>query len=37
MEGPSTIDPVHVNGILTTLLREGITERINIRRDLLYC
>ncbi len=37
MEGHSTIERVHVNGSLTTLLRKGITERINIRRDLLYC
>ncbi len=37
MEGPSTIDRVQVNGDLTTFLRKGITERINIRRDLSYC
>jgi hypothetical protein len=37
MEGPSTIKCVHVNGNLIILLHEGITERINIRRDLLYC
>ncbi len=37
MEGPSTIERIHVNGNLTTLLREGITERINIHRDLSYC
>jgi hypothetical protein len=36
-EGPYTIEHVHVNGNLTILLREGITERINIRRILLYC
>ncbi len=36
-EGPSTIEHVHVNGILTTLLRKGITECINICRDLSYC
>jgi hypothetical protein len=36
-EGPSTIEPVHVKGNLTILLRKGITERINIRRDLLNC
>ncbi len=36
MEGPSTIEHVHVNGNLTTLLSKGITERINICRDLLY-
>jgi hypothetical protein len=37
MEGPYTIEHVHVNGNLTILLREGITERINIRRILPYC
>jgi hypothetical protein len=37
MEGPSTIERVHVNGNLITLLRKGITERINICRDLSYC
>ncbi len=36
-EGPYTIEPVHVNGNLTILLCEGITERINIRRVLLFC
>ncbi len=36
-EGPYTIDPVHVNGNLTILLREGITEHINIHRVLPYC
>jgi hypothetical protein len=35
VEGPSTIERVHVNGNLTILLSEGITERINVRRDLL--
>ncbi len=35
-EGPDTIEHVHVNGNLTILLRDGITERINIRRVLLY-
>ncbi len=30
-EGPYTIERVHINGNLTILLREGITERINIR------
>jgi hypothetical protein len=35
-EGPYTIEPVHVNGNLTILLREGITKRINIRRVLPY-
>ncbi len=37
MEGPSTIECVHVNGNLTILLRNGITENINIHRDLSYC
>ncbi len=36
MEGSYTIERIHVNGNLTILLREGITERINIRRVLLY-
>ena len=36
-EGPYTIEHVHVNGNLTILLRDGITERINIRRVLSYC
>jgi hypothetical protein len=35
-EGPYTIERVHVNGNLTILLREGITERINMQRVLLY-
>jgi hypothetical protein len=35
-EGPYTIERIHVNGNLTILLREGITECINIRRVLLY-
>ncbi len=37
MEGPSIIERVHVNDNLTTLLHKGITEHINIRRDLLHC
>ncbi len=36
MEGPYTIECVHVNGNLTILWREGITECINIRRVLQY-
>jgi hypothetical protein len=36
MEGPYTIECIHVNGNLTILLREGITERINICRVLPY-
>jgi hypothetical protein len=35
-EGPYTIECIHVNGNLTILLREGITECINIRRVLPY-
>jgi hypothetical protein len=34
MEGPYTIEHIHVNGNLTILLCERITERINIRRVL---
>jgi hypothetical protein len=37
MEGPYTIERVHVNGNLTILLREGITECIIIHRVLSYC
>ncbi len=37
IEGPFTIVRVHVNGNLIILLCEGITERINVRRDLSYC
>jgi hypothetical protein len=36
-EGPYTIECIHVNGNLTILLHEGITERINIHRVLPYC
>ncbi len=35
-EGPYTIERVHVNGNLTILLLERITERINIHRVLPY-
>jgi hypothetical protein len=35
-EGPHTIERIHINGNLTILLCEGIAERINIRRVLLY-
>jgi hypothetical protein len=35
-EVPYTIERVHVNGNLTILLREGITERNNIRRVLHF-
>ncbi len=37
MEGPYTIERIHVNGNMTILLCEVITERINIRRVLPYC
>ncbi len=36
-ESPYTIERVHVNGNLTILLCERITERINICRVLPYC
>ncbi len=36
-EGPYTIECIHINGNLTILLREGITEHIIIRRVLPYC
>ncbi len=36
-EVPYTIERIHVNGNLTILLCEGITEHINIRRVLPYC
>jgi hypothetical protein len=36
MESPYTIERIHVNGNLTILLGEGITECINIRRVLPY-
>jgi hypothetical protein len=36
-EGPYTIERIPVNGNLTILLREGITECINICRVLPYC
>jgi hypothetical protein len=35
-EGPYTIEHIHINGNLTILFCEGITEHINIRRVLLY-
>ncbi len=35
-EGPNTIEPIHVNGNLTILLCERITEHINICRVLPY-
>jgi hypothetical protein len=37
MEGPYTIERIHINGNLTILLREGITECINVCRVLPYC
>ncbi len=36
-EDPYTIERIHINGNLTILLCEGITEHINIRRVLPYC
>jgi hypothetical protein len=33
-EGPYTIERIHINGNLTIILCEGITECINIRRIL---
>ncbi len=36
-EGPYTIERIHVNGNLTILLHERITECINIHRVLPYC
>ncbi len=36
-EGPYTIEHIHVDGNLTLLLHEGITERIYIHRVLPYC
>jgi hypothetical protein len=35
-EGSNTFEHVHINGNLTILLHEGITERINIQRVLPY-
>jgi hypothetical protein len=35
-EGPYTIDCVHINGNLTIVLHEGVTECINICRVLSY-
>ena len=34
--GPYTIQRVHVNGTITIQLRQGISERINIRRVMPY-
>jgi hypothetical protein len=36
-EGPYTIERVHINGNLSIILREGVTEHIDIRRVLRYC
>ena len=36
LEGGPKKEHVHVNGNMTILLRDGITERINICRVLLY-
>ena len=35
-DGPYSIQRVHVNGNVTIQLREGVTERINIRRVKPY-
>ncbi len=35
-KGPYKIKKVHVNGTLTMELRDGVTERINIRRVIPY-
>ena len=35
-DGPFPIDKVHVNGNVTVELREGVTERLNIRRVKPY-
>ncbi len=37
MEGLYTIERIHVNGNLTILLHEGITEHINIYKVMTYC
>ena len=34
--GPYTIECIHVNGNLTIKLRDGVTERLNIRRVIPY-
>jgi len=34
--GPYSIKQVHANGTITIELREGVTERINIRRVIPY-
>jgi hypothetical protein len=36
-EAPYTIECIHLNGNLAILLRERITEHINIRKVLPYC
>ena len=35
-EGPYEVKQVHTNGTLTIQLRQGVTERINIRRLIPY-
>jgi hypothetical protein len=37
LEGHYTIECIHINGNMTLLLHEGITECINIHRVLLCC
>ena len=34
--GPYQVAQIHVNGTLTIELRQGVTERINIRRVIPY-
>ena len=34
--GPYTITQVHCNGTITIQIREGVTERINIRRVIPF-
>ena len=34
--GPYTINQVHSNGTITISLRDGVSERINIRRVIPY-
>jgi hypothetical protein len=36
-EGPYTIERIHINGNLTIVLCEGVTECTNICRVLPYC
>ena len=36
INGPYRVTQTHVNGTLTIELRQGVTERINIRRVIPY-